>query len=273
MRIKYFILTFLLGLIFSPVFSQEIQSNQKSLNKEFPALITDRPDQTESSTTVPKNALQIETGFVYENIKPGGDYEFTNWDIATTLLRYGVWDNFELRLGNYYQQSKIQSDYNAVDSTQSGIGPIVVGFKVFVIKEKGFRPELAVMADLTINKVGNLDYRPTYTYSSVKILASYTLSDFFSLGTNIGYGNNGESANGFFVYSVVLGMSISERLGGFVELYGTSNGGDDPLTRWDAGLTYLVRHNLQLDVSGGTGLSSGIKMYFINFGLTWRIPR
>lgn len=265
---KYTFLLILIGIIVSPVFSQE----EKPVKNQFPDLVTDRPDQTESSSTVPKNSLQIETGFVYENIKKD-ELEFTNWGIATTLLRYGVWDNFELRLGSYYQSSKLKSYFYNLDSTQSGIGPVVVGFKVYVVEEKGIRPELSIMADLTLNKVGNLDYRPSYTYSSIKILASHTLSDFFSLGYNIGYGNNGENAGGFFVYSAVLGMSISDNFGAFAELYGTSANGDSPHTRVDAGLTYLLRHNLQLDVSGGTGLDSGIKMYFVNFGLTWRIPR
>lgn len=273
MKTKYFIITILFGIIASPVLSQVEIESKKELNKDVPGLITDRPDQTESSSTVPKNSLQFETGFVYENIKPGGDYQLTNWGIATTLLRYGVWDNFELRLGSYYQLTNLNSDFANIDSTQNGVGPIMVGFKVFVIEEKGFRPEISIMSDLTLNKVGHLDYRPTYTYSSIKILASHTLSDFFSLGYNIGYGNNGESTRGFFVYSAVLGMSISDRLGAFTEIYGTSNEGDSPHTRVDAGLTYLLRHNLQFDISGGTGLDGGIKMYFINFGLAWRIPR
>ncbi len=272
MKRKYIILTFLAVIILSPVFSQVEVKSKKGFNKDVPELITDRPDQTESSCTVPKNSLQIETGFVYENFKKDND-EFKNWGIGTTLLRYGVWDNFELRLGSYYQLSNIQSNLSEMDSTQSGIGPIALGFKVYVVEEKGFRPEISIMADLTINKIGNLDYRPTYTYSSIKVLASHTLSDLFSLGYNFGYGNNGEDAGGFFVYSAVLGMSISDRFGAFAEIYGTSNEGDSPHTRVDAGLTYLVRHNFQLDVSGGTGLDSGIKMYFINFGLTWRIPR
>ena len=88
----------------------------------------------------------------------------------------------------------------------------MVGFKVFVVEEKGIRPEISIMADLTLNKVGNLDYRPAYTYSSIKVLALHTLSNFFSLGYNFGYGNNGEDADGFFVYSVVFGMSISDGL-------------------------------------------------------------
>jgi len=263
-------------MLFGPIvitsLAQEEKPLSKGLNKEFPDLVTDRPDMTESSSTVPKNSLQIETGFIYE-IFQKDDVEFKNWGLATTLLRYGVWDNFELRLGSYYQLSSAHSETFNIDTTQNGIGPILAGFKVYVVEEKGIRPEISIMADLTLNKVGKLDYRPSYTYSSIKVLASHTLSDFFSLGYNFGYGNNGETAGGFFVYSVVMGMSISDRFGVFAEIYGTSANGDSPLTRIDAGLTYLLRHNLQLDLSGGTGLDSGIKMYFVNFGLTWRIPR
>jgi len=216
---KKIIVVFFSSLIFSGILQAQDQAPKQSNiapSWSVPELITDRPDQTESSCTVPKNSLQVETGFVYENFKKD-DLEFENWGIATTLLRYGVWDNFELRLGSYYQLSSVQSEIHKIDTTQSGIGPIMVGFKVFVVEEKGIRPEISIMADLTLNKVGNLDYRPAYTYSSIKILASHTLSDFFSLGYNFGYGNDGESAGGFFVYT--------------------------------------------------------IKMYFINFGLTWRIPR
>lgn len=272
MKSKIKILVVIFGLITFTVQSQEIEPAKKGFNKDGPDLITDRPDQTESSITVPKNTLQIETGFVYENFKRD-DVEFKNWGIGTTLLRYGVWDNFELRLGNYYQLSSAYSESFNIDTVQQGIGPIVVGFKVYVVEEKGFRPEISIMADLTLNKVGKVDYRPSYTYSSIKILASHTLSDFFSLGYNFGYGNNGEDARGFFVYSAVLGMGISDRIGAFAEIYGTSANGDSPLTRVDGGFTYLVRNNLQLDVSGGTGLDSGIKMYFVSLGLTWRIPR
>lgn len=256
----------------SQVYCQESEPSKVAPSWSVPDLITDRPDQTESSITVPKNSLQIETGFIYENFS-NDQVEFQNLGLGTTLLRYGVWDNFELRLGGYYQQSRVKYDDINVDSTQSGIGPILAGFKVYVIEEKGFRPEISILADLTLNKVGKLDYRPTYTYSTIKLSASHTLSNFFSLGYNVGFASDGESAKGLFVYSAVLGMSLADRLGGFAEIYGTSAEGDQPHTRVDAGLTYLLRNNLQLDVSGGTGLDSTIKMYFVSIGLTWRIPR
>ncbi len=268
--ITFFLLSLILGIIQAQ--SQDLQTSKVAPSWSVPELITDRPDQTESSTTIPKHALQIETGFVFENYK-NDQVEFNNLGLGTTLLRYGVWDNFELRLGSYYQQSKVKSDYFNVDSTQSGMGPILAGFKVYVVEEKGIRPEISILADLTLNTVGKLDYRPSYTYSTIKVSASHTLSNFFSLGYNFGFASDGESANGLFVYSFVGGVSISDKIGGFAEIYGTSAEGDSPNTRADAGLTYLILPNLQFDVSGGMGLGNSVKMYFVSCGLTWRIPR
>ena len=73
---------------------------------DVPDLVTDRPDQTESSLTVPRKTFQIETGFVFEKFNYD-QYEFENWGIATTLIRYGLLDNLELRLGSNYQISNV----------------------------------------------------------------------------------------------------------------------------------------------------------------------
>ncbi len=264
----------LVSLIFGTIQLQAQESEPSKVAPLWsaPYLITDRPDQTESSSTVTKNTLQIETGFIFENYK-NDQVEFENLGLGTTLLRYGVWDNFELRLGSYYQQSKAKSDYFNTDTTQSGMGPILAGFKVYVVEEKGIRPEIAILADLTLNSVGKLSYRPSYTYSTIKVSASHTLSNFFSLGYNLGIASDGENPNSFFVYSLVVGMSLAERLGGFAEIYGTSPEGGYPNTRIDGGLTYLIRNNLQVDVSGGMGLGSDVDLYFVSCGITWRIPR
>ena len=63
-----------------------------SQTNDNPEIITDRPDQTESANTVPKNTLQLETGFIMEQ---NGDIK--NYAYNTSLLRYGLFDNFELR--------------------------------------------------------------------------------------------------------------------------------------------------------------------------------
>lgn len=60
-------------------------------------IITDRPDQTESSSTIPKNSFQIEMRMVTQKSK---DNSVTSFAGLSTLLRYGISDKVELRLFN-----------------------------------------------------------------------------------------------------------------------------------------------------------------------------
>ena len=61
-------------------------------------LVTDRPDATEASSTVGKGVFQIETGGFYESYKDGNEtFELNTYN--TTLLRYGILDNLEIRVG------------------------------------------------------------------------------------------------------------------------------------------------------------------------------
>jgi hypothetical protein len=90
-------------------------------------LITDRPDQTESSAAVPHKSLQIETGFVMEN----NETEFIeqkSFAYNTTLLRYGLLENFELRLGLEYLGEEVFIKNTDTTNTYSGLSPIYAGF-------------------------------------------------------------------------------------------------------------------------------------------------
>lgn len=250
-----------------------IPEKQKK-KRDLPSIVTDRPDATESSSTVPMGTLQIESGFIFESERDH-DTTYNNWGIGTTLLRYGVWDNFELRLGSYYQISEAKYGLPSVDSiaNDDGLGPIVAGFKVYVINEKGIRPEISILADITLRHVGSPDLTPTFSYPTAKIAVSHTLAEWASLGYNVGFAYDGEKADGFFVYSVVMGFSLAEKWGMFVEGFGHFDHGNYPNHILDGGFTYLLRNNLQLDISGGYGLTSVVNAYYISTGFSWRIPR
>lgn len=126
---------------------------------------------------------------------------------------------------------------------------------------------------MTINQVADLNFRLTYNYSTIKIAASHTLTDQFGLGYNLGYAYNGEDPKGFFVYSLVFGMSITEKTGAYIEGYGNFDPSAQPKHRLDGGFTYLVGHNIQLDLSGGFGPEQDeINMWFASLGVSWRIP-
>src|SRR5882724_5400194 len=63
---------------------------------------TDRPDQTESVNTVPKNYFQAEFGFNKENLS-GRNYDLI---YPTALFKYGL-KKFEFRLETIYHSSYV----------------------------------------------------------------------------------------------------------------------------------------------------------------------
>jgi len=54
----------------------------------------DRPDQTETPAIVPRGMFQVETGFTFQK---NDEISKTN-TLPTALWKYGVNENFELRL-------------------------------------------------------------------------------------------------------------------------------------------------------------------------------
>ena len=100
------------------------------------ALVTDRPDQTESSSTIPLRHLQIESGFIFEKVSP----EETNTYYNATLLRFGLLKGFEIRVGMDYAQNKINDSISDEWITTSGFSPLSVGGKIQVTHEKGWIP-------------------------------------------------------------------------------------------------------------------------------------
>lgn len=243
-----------------------------SQNDSIPELVTDRPDATESSSTVPLGSLQIESGFIFTNTK-SQEVQSDEYNLGSTLVRYGLLENFELRVGTYY--GKLTEHYESidVDSTFSGLGAVSGGFKVFICEEDGWIPEFSAMTEVTLRHIGHRKMHPTYSYFVTRLTASHTLSKKFSSGYNFGFGLDGEDPDGFFIYSAVIGYSITPSIGAFVEVFGEFDNADFPHSVLDGGLTFLIRHNLQLDVSAGISLSSQSDIYFLNTGFSWRIPR
>jgi hypothetical protein len=114
---------------------------------ERPELVTDRPDQTESSVVVPRKSLQIETGISLTNDEAEGA-ESRTISLASTLLRYGLFENAELRVGVNYDLLRVSQAIG--DTSLQGFTPVDIGTKVYISEEDGFLPELALIASLTM---------------------------------------------------------------------------------------------------------------------------
>ena len=70
-------------------------------------------------------------------------------------------------------------------------------------------------------------------------------------------------------YSAVLGIGVNDKVAIYVEPYGELVNMEEFVLNFDAGLTYLVKDNVQLDFSFGTGLTH--KMNYISLGCCWKI--
>ncbi len=78
-----------------------------------------------------------------------------------------------------------------------------------------------------------------------------------------------------YVYTVSLGFAVSKRLGAFAESFGTVEFHDARTSAHalDGGFTYLLRDSLQLDGSGGIGLSGAAGDWFVGAGVSVRLPK
>ena len=242
-----FKITFVILFICITTFSQQI--------------ITDRPDQTESSSTISKESLQIEMGMVassFENIN--------SFAGPSTLLRYGITDWIELRIFNQYEVYKRE----LFDETTkiSGFSDLEVGVKVQVFKKDGVNTEIAFLSHAVIptakdklsnGKMGVIN----------KLSISHSLSKNLSLGYNIGYDYVGQMNS--FTYSVALGFSFTDDFGGYIEPFGIYGEQGFYESYFDAGLTYLLNDNFQLDISYGLGLNNDLQ--YFSTGFSWNIPK
>ena len=173
----------------------------------------------------------------------------------------------ELRLGVAYLGTNGSFD-------KSGLAPVTVGAKFFLREEGDGLPQLAFLTTLTIPNTGSTVFESENLGADIRINGEYSLNEAMSFGANLGVVWSGVEAEDYAVgiYTAVIGMSLSEKLGAFAELYGflPKEGKNDH--RWDAGLTYAVNEDFQLDFSTGIGLSKVSPDFFISLGLSVRIP-
>ncbi|MFC2135765.1 transporter [Bacteroidota bacterium] len=243
-----------------------LSSIQISAQSNIESLVTDRPDQTESSSTVPVGYLQVETGIIYDNLEIGST-TVTSLGIATTLLRLGITDNFELRAASEFLNQTLKA--GNTETTESGMGGLDVGTKIYFFEETYYMPEAALIANFNL-PVGADAFVGDKITPSVILAMSNTISKNVGFGYNLGVEFAEESQNIFFV-SAALGIGLTDKLSCFIESYNFLSDDSNPQLFADAGFTYLINNDFQLDASAGYGLNDEYTSWFINGGFSYRL--
>ena len=223
------------------------------LNLNAQTIITDRPDQTESSSTIQQGSVQIESGVLISQNSTNYDFYSTNERniyFPSTLFRIGLTEKIEFRLFNQYQQMCTQTN------SFNGFNNLELGLKLQLLqKENGFT-EIAFLSHMVIptapsrlsetgeNHIGTIN----------KLCVSHNIGEKVGLGYNVGY-NYLNNRQGDFTYSLVLGIELNDKISTYIEPYGEFSDLDNTESNFNMGITYLLRDNLQLDYSYGLGLN------------------
>lgn len=240
-------------------------------NETLGALVTDRPDATEASSTVGKGVLQFETGGLYESFE-ANSVKSENYTFNTMLIRYGLLDNLELRLGWDFVEGITKVNGNKLDNVISGLSPLLLGMKIDISEENGAMPEIALIGHVFPIFSASADYRPEFTGVDFRLSLSHTLSKKSSLGYNIGAQWGDDSAEASAIYTLAYGYSISEKIGAYAELYGDFPEDNSANHYWDAGFTYLANNDLQFDIYFGTSITEGQDL-LVGLGLSYRVRK
>jgi hypothetical protein len=222
---------------------------------------TDRPDQTETPALTPLKMLQVETGFSYEKT---AEVE-SNFVIPSVLWKYGISENFEVRMITEFSSLKTNS------ITESGINPVMIGFKTKLIEENGIIPQTSFIGHLALPNLSSTKFKLDYLAPQFRFAMQHTLSEKMSLSYNLGSEWDGFIAEATFIYSLATCYSITEKIGSYVEIFGFAPQNQKSNHNFDGGFTYLVSNNAMIDVSGGIGLTENAPKYYFALGFSFRI--
>ena len=226
-------------------------------------IITDRPDQTESSSTIQKENLQIESGLLLEFLGEDISCSERNLLTPTTLIRYGLLDFAELRI-----VSQIESVKNNSTSV-TGISDLEIGTKLQLLKKEKSLLEIALLSHIII-PTGSKEVSSNTAGSINKLCVSHRSNTNISIAYNLGYNYFG-SGKGDLTYSFVLGSRINDKASVYFEPYGEFIEFEDNVININSGITYLLKDNFQLDFSFGTGINHMFN--YTAIGFSWNIGK
>lgn len=242
-------------------------------------IITDRPDQTESPNAVDVGIIQIETGLLFERSQFSRSISVHRNAYPTSLFRIGLMNRLELRIVNEVVSYKTVNNLtNKEINRLNGTENMQVGLK-YQFSQSDQKTIVGVMAHAILPTGSKGISNDRYGVFS-RINISHEISDNKSISANFGYNNydldfndNGlvKYADGELSYTLVYGVGLSNRVGLYLESFGEYIEFRNWENKMDAGMTYLVSNNIQLDYSYGWGIN--LVMNYHSVGISVRLPK
>jgi hypothetical protein len=242
---------------------------------EDDAISTDRPDFSESSQVVGKGRFQLETSVQWDRKRDDNSHDRSLY--MPTLLRFGVGESTELRI-----ETDGRTVIHAVDpasgarSSTAGYADTSVGVKWHLKDQQGNMPSMGLLLDAELPS-GSRDLRGHGLRPSLRLATEWELPHGLSLAVMPGAGVDSDENGaryGYGILAATLDKKFGERVHGIVELAmpqiaRASHGGTQALI--DAGLTYLVNKDVQVDAMVVHGLNRRTPDLSLAVGLSVRL--
>lgn len=230
-------------------------------------LVTDRPDFTESSETVPTGLAQLESGATFAR-----DGEVKGTSIGEGLLRIGIASRAELRLG--FNSYSIQQEAGAI---AKGLEDASIGAK-FKLLQGGAtgsaKPTIALLVGSTL-PTGATPFRSQKLQPEVKTAFAWDFTDRVAFSSNVNYAWVRETFDSYGEVgaSGSLGLGLTDRVGAYVEYFGFFPRAElvERSHFANGGLTFGLSDNLQLDARAGRQVARKDGTgYFVGVGISRR---
>lgn len=259
----------------------------------FNLINTDRPDFTDAVYSVGKGVTYLETGFTYTKINTA-DLHINTRQLPESLLRYGLTDEFELRLKwPGYLMDNVIDPHSTLRQSNFGSEDIDAGFKWEVLQQQGWRPMTTLVTGMTL-PTGSPGTSANYVQPHFNLLFGWGIRrwlyikqqigcDFIhSSSTQVVTPLTGSSNPGFVAVrsppnswheSISILTQWTKRVGAFHEWFMISptGGGHSPAQHFlDMGLYLYATPNVQFDVRVGRQLSNRVDDFFTGAGFSGR---
>ena len=258
--------------------TEEEDDDDQASNENGPETInTDRPDFSNSPTTVGRGRIQLETGYTFTYDR-NASRQVYNHSVPEALLRIGMFNDwFEWRFQDNFDYQRTRSQ--GVSTIDRGGEDFLAGFKVTFAEQAGCLPKTGLIVEINFPTgsaaFGSRDVEPTITFAYNWEI----IEDLLSLTGNsiIGRREDDDDIGAYFQVAQSFSMELdwTERLSSFSEFFiiaphSSTSPTVVPTYNYQAGFLYLVTNNFQLDIRAGLGLNDPADDFFTGAGVSYR---
>ena len=237
-------------------------------------LSADRPDTTESPITVDAGWFQLEGSFFDYGRNDDGGIEEEVFTYGAMNLKVGLLHNVDVQfVFDTYSEVRTKDRSTRITETVEGFSDLQVRLKINLWGNDGGRTALAFFPFIKIPTGSDLSN--DNVEGGIILPFSVELNERFALGlmaeADFVYDEESRSYETEFVHTAVLGMSVTEKIGAYLEYVGVAGSSQfDYQASVSAGLTYGVSKDVQLDVGGRVGLNDAAEDGGVFTGITIR---